>query len=163
MGVFRCLDMEDAYKAIEWRAVFLIAGMMPLGTAMEDTGAASLFAQGMVNMLGNLGPRPVIMGLYAITAIATTIIPTAALVLLMAPIVVETCSNLGVSPHTGMMAIAMAASASFTSPISHPANILVMVPGGYRFVDYVKLGVPLALVVFVAVMITLPVFWPLYP
>jgi len=158
-----CLKMDEAYRAIEWRAVFLIAGMIPLGTAMQDTGAASLVAEAVVDFLGPLGPWPVIIGLYVITAAATTIIPTAALVLLMAPITIQTCTELGVSPLTGMMAIAMAASASFTSPISHPANILVMGPGGYRFVDYLKLGIPLALVVFLAVFAVLPIFWPLHP
>jgi di/tricarboxylate transporter len=158
-----CLKMDEAYRAIEWRAVFLIAGMIPLGLAMQDTGAASLLAEGVVGVLGPFGPWPVIVGLYLVTAAATTIIPTAALVLLMAPITIQTCTELGVSPLTGMMAIAMAASASFTSPISHPANILVMGPGGYRFVDYLKLGIPLALVVFLAVFAVLPLFWPLYP
>ena len=155
--------MDEAYRAIEWRAVFLIAGMIPLGAAMQDSGAASFLAEGVVGFLGPLGPWPVIVGLYVITAVATTIIPTAALVLLMAPITIQTCTELGVSPLTGMMAIAMAASASFTSPISHPANILVMGPGGYRFVDYLKLGIPLALVVFLAVFAVLPIFWPLHP
>lgn len=163
MVLVGCLKMEEAYRAIEWRAVFLIAGMIPLGAAMQDTGAASYLAGGMVSFLGPLGPWPVIVGLYGITALATTIIPTAALVLLMAPITIQTCSELGVSPLTGMMAIAMAASASFTSPISHPANILVMGPGGYRFIDYLKLGIPLALVVFLAVFSVLPIFWPLHP
>jgi di/tricarboxylate transporter len=91
------------------------------------------------------------------------IIPTAALVVLMSPIVLSAMSDMGYAPETAMMAIAMAASASFTSPISHPANILVMGPGGYRFVDYLKVGVPLTIVVFIAVMILLPVFWPLEP
>jgi di/tricarboxylate transporter len=158
-----CLKMDEAYRAIEWRAVFLIAGMIPLGAAMQDSGAASFLAEGVVGFLGPLGPWPVIVGLYLITAVATTIIPTAALVLLMAPITLQTCGELGVSPLTGMMAIAMAASASFTSPISHPANILVMGPGGYRFIDYLKLGIPLALVVFLAVFAVLPIFWPLHP
>jgi di/tricarboxylate transporter len=101
------------------------------------------------------------MGLYAVTATATMIIPTAALVVLMSPIVISATTEMGVAPQTAMMAVAMAASASFTSPISHPANILVMGPGGYRFADYIKLGVPLTLVVFIAVMLLLPVFWPL--
>ena len=163
MVLWGCLTMEEAYEAIEWRAVFLIAGMLPLGTAMQDTGAASFLALGVVGALGPFGPWPVIFGLYVITALATTIIPTAALVLLMAPIMIQSCIDLGVSPQCGMMAVAMAASASFTSPISHPANILVMGPGGYRFVDYVKLGAPLALVVFAVVLVGLPIFWPLYP
>jgi di/tricarboxylate transporter len=91
------------------------------------------------------------------------IIPTAALVVLMSPIVLSAMGEMGYAPETAMMAIAMAASASFTSPISHPANILVMGPGGYRFVDYIKVGVPLTIVVFIAVMIVLPLLWPLVP
>jgi di/tricarboxylate transporter len=158
-----CLNMEQAYRAIDWRAIFLIAGMLPLGTAMQDTGAASYLADQVINLLGDAGPWPVIMGLYVLTAMATMIIPTAALVVLMSPIVLSAMSDLGLQPETAMMAIAMAASASFTSPISHPANILVMGPGGYRFVDYIKVGVPLTLVVFVTVMVLLPILWPLAP
>ena len=158
-----CLNMEEAYRAIDWRAIFLIAGMLPLGTAMQDTGAAQYLANQVMTLLGDAGPWPVIVGLYLLTAMATMIIPTAALVVLMSPIVLSAMNDLGLSPETAMMAVAMAASASFTSPISHPANILVMGPGGYRFVDYLKVGVPLTLVVFAAVMLLLPVFWPLTP
>ena len=135
--------------------------MLPLGIAMQETGAAEYLATKVMTALGDFGPWPVIMGLYAITALATMIIPTAALVVLMSPIVLSACAEMGIAPHTAMMAVAMAASASFTSPISHPANILVMGPGGYRFADYIKLGVPLTLVIFVAVMLLLPIFWPL--
>jgi di/tricarboxylate transporter len=158
-----CLNMEQAYRAIEWRAVFLIAGMLPLGIAMQETGTAEYLAGRVMAGLGDLGPWPVIMGLYAVTALATMIIPTAALVVLMSPIVLSACAEMSIAPQTAMMAVAMAASASFTSPISHPANILVMGPGGYRFADYIRLGVPLTLVVFVAVMLLLPIFWPLTP
>ena len=158
-----CLTMEHAYRAIDWRAIFLIAGMLPLGTAMQDTGAAEYLAAQVMNLLGEAGPWPVIMGLYILTAMATMIIPTAALVVLMAPIVLSAMSEMGLAPETAMMAVAMAASASFTSPISHPANILVMGPGGYRFVDYLKMGVPLTIVVFITVMALLPVLWPLTP
>jgi di/tricarboxylate transporter len=159
MVLTRCLDMEQAYRAIDWRAIFLIAGMLPLGTAMQDTGAATYLADQVMAFLGDAGPWPVIMGLYILTAMATMIIPTAALVVLMAPIVAM--ADMGLQPETAMMAVAMAASASFTSPISHPANILVMGPGGYRFVDYLKVGVPLTIVVFITVMFLLPVLWPL--
>jgi di/tricarboxylate transporter len=103
------------------------------------------------------------MGLYILTAMATMIIPTAALVVLMSPIVLSAMSDMGLAPQTAMMAVAMAASASFTSPISHPANILVMGPGGYRFIDYLKVGVPLTIVVFITVMVLLPILWPLAP
>ncbi len=163
MVLTRCLTMEHAYRAIDWRAIFLIAGMLPLGTAMQETGAATYLADQVMILLGDAGPWPVIMGLYILTATATMIIPTAALVVLMSPIVLSAMADLGLQPETAMMAVAMAASASFTSPISHPANILVMGPGGYRFVDYLKVGVPLTLVVFITVMALLPIFWPLTP
>jgi di/tricarboxylate transporter len=161
MVLTRCLNMEQAYRAIDWKAIFLIAGMLPMGTAMEDTGAASYLATQVMALLGESGPWPVIMGLYVLTAMATMIIPTAALVVLMSPIVLTTMGDMGLQPETAMMAVAMAASASFTSPISHPANILVMGPGGYRFVDYLKVGVPLTIIIFAAAMLLLPVFWPL--
>ncbi|MEE8426514.1 MAG: SLC13 family permease [Woeseiaceae bacterium] len=158
-----CLTMEHAYRAIDWRAIFLIAGMLPLGTAMQDTGAATYLAGQVMTLLGDAGPWPVIMGLYVLTAVATMIIPTAALVVLMSPIVISAMADMGLQPATAMMAVAIAASASFTSPISHPANILVMGPGGYRFVDYLKVGVPLTIVVFIAAMVLLPILWPLAP
>ena len=158
-----CLNMEQAYRAIDWRAIFLIAGMLPLGTAMQESGAAIYLANQVMGLLGDAGPWPVIMGLYILTAMATMIIPTAALVVLMSPIVLSAMSEMGLQPETAMMAVAMAASASFTSPISHPANILVMGPGGYRFVDYLKVGVPLTIVVFITVMFLLPILWPLVP
>jgi di/tricarboxylate transporter len=156
-----CLNMEQAYRAIDWRAIFLIAGMLPLGTAMQETGAATYLANQVMLLLGDAGPWPVIMGLYVLTAMATMIVPTAALVVLMSPIVLSAMADMGLQPETAMMAVAMAASASFTSPISHPANILVMGPGGYRFVDYLKVGVPLTIVVFITVMVLLPILWPL--
>ncbi|MCY3731676.1 MAG: SLC13 family permease [Rhodospirillaceae bacterium] len=161
MVVTRCLSMEEAYRAIDWRAIFLIAGMLPLGTAMQQTGAAEFLAQQTMQLLGPMGPWWVIAGLYLVTAAATMIIPTAALVVLMSPIVLSASTDLGIAPQTAMMAVAMAASASFTSPISHPANVLVMGPGGYRFADSLKLGLPLTVLVFVTVMLLLPVFWPL--
>ncbi len=163
MILTRCLTMDEAYRYIEWKAVFLIAGMLPLGTALEKTGAARLMAEGVVGALGHFGPLAVLFGLLVITFIATSIIPTAALVVLMVPIALKTSAGLGISPHALLMGIAMAASSSFTSPISHPANVLVMGPGGYRFIDYVKVGVPLTLVVLVVLMIMLPIFWPLVP
>jgi di/tricarboxylate transporter len=161
MVISGCLNMEQAYRAIDWRAVFLIAGMLPLGIAMQDTGAATYVAGQFMGLLGGMGPWTVIAGLYVLTSIATMIVPTAALVVLMSPIVLSATAEMGIEPQTAMMAVAMAASASFTSPISHPANILVMGPGGYRFSDYIKVGVPLTLVVFFTVMFLLPIFWPI--
>ena len=162
MVLTRCLSMEDAYRAIDWRAIFLIAGMLPLGTALDQSGAAALLASSTTAALAPLGPWWVIGGLYVITALAVIIIPTTALVVLMAPIVLSACADLGIAPQTAMMAVAMGA-ASLASPISHPANLLVMGPGGYRFTDYLKVGLPLTVLLFVLVMAVLPVLWPLVP
>ena len=163
MVLTQCLTMEDAYRAIDWRSIFLIAGMLPLGNAMLDSGAAQFLAQLTMQYVGPLGPWWVIGGLYVITAAGTMIMPNAALAVLMSPIVLSACADMGIEPQTAMMAVAMAASASFASPISHPANILVMGPGGYRFGDYLRLGLPLTVVVFVTVMVLLPLLWPLTP
>ncbi len=158
-----CLTMEEAYRQIEWKAVFLIAGMLPLGTALDKTGAARLIAEGVVSLVGPFGPKAVMFGMVALTFSATCFVPTAALVVLMAPIALNTSANMGLSPFGMMMAVAMAASASFMTPVSHPANILVMGPGGYRFLDYLKIGGLLTLVIMVVLMVVMPVFWPLVP
>ena len=163
MVLFRCLTMEEAYRAIEWKAVFLIAGMFPLGTALDQSGAAKFLAEGVVASVGPLGPTAVMLALLLLTFLATCFIPTAALVLLLAPIILNTSQQMGVTPYGFMMAMAMAASASFMTPISHPANLLVMGPGGYRFKDYIKVGGLLTLVVMVIIMVVVPLFWPLTP
>lgn len=161
MVLTRCLTMEEAYRSIEWKAVFLIAGLLPLGETLDDTGAARLAAAHIMDATGGLSPRAVLAALMGITFLATSIVPTAALVLLMAPIVLSTAAQLQLSPHALMMGVAMAASSSFTSPVSHPANVLVMGPGGYRFADYLRTGIPLTVVVFIVVILLLPWFWPL--
>jgi di/tricarboxylate transporter len=163
MVLFRCLTMEEAYRAIEWKAVFLIAGMFPLGTALDQSGAAKFLAEGVVTAVGPMGPTAVLLALLLLTFLATCVIPTAALVLLLAPIILNTSQQLGVTPYGFMMAMAMAASASFMTPISHPANILVMGPGGYRFKDYMKVGGLLTLVVLMIIMVVVPLFWPITP
>ncbi len=156
-----CLRMEEAYRAIEWRSVFLIAGMLPLGVAMEQTGAALLLAEGVVESLGRFGPWGIISGLYLITAVSALAIPPPALVVIMSPVALQAAATFDISPHSLMMAIAIAAAACFMSPVSHPANLLVMGPGGYRFRDYLKVGIPMTLVVMAIVLLLLPVIWPL--
>jgi di/tricarboxylate transporter len=161
MVLTRCLTMEQAYRAIDWRAVFLIAGTLPLGIAMAKTGTAQYLAIEMMQAFGGLGAWPIIVGLYVVTALATLVIPTPALVVLMAPICITASRELGIAPQTSLMAVAMAASSAFSTPIAHPANLMVMGPGGYRFADYLRLGVPLTLVVFAAVLVLLRIFWPI--
>jgi di/tricarboxylate transporter len=154
-----CLTMDEAYRSVSWRSIFLIAAMLPTGLALQTTCAATLLAESGLAVLSPFGVWGVIVGLYLVTSIATMIIPTAALVVIMAPIAITSSTQIGLSPHAAMMAVAIAASASFTSPIAHPANILVMGPGGYRFADYVKVGVPLTIVVMIVALIVLPFVW----
>jgi len=155
-----CLSMEEAYRAIEWKVVFLIACMLPLGVALEKTGVAHMAAEALIAMVGNLGPRWVVAALFLVTVLATQVIPTSALVVLMSPVALDTAADLHISPHLLMMTVAMAASASFASPLSHPAHLLVMGPGGYRFSDYVKMGVPLTFIALVVCVWLLPIIWP---
>jgi len=160
MVLVGCVSMEEAYRAIEWKVVFLIASMLPLGAAIESSGAAGMAAQALIAGVGDLGPRWVIGALFTVTVIGTQVVPTAALVVLMAPIALSASSTLGISPHLLMMTVAMAASASYASPLSHPAHLLVMSPGGYRFLDYVKVGVPVTLLALAVSVGLLPVMWP---
>jgi di/tricarboxylate transporter len=160
MILTRCLTMEEAYRAIEWKAVFLIAGMLPLGIAMEQTGAARFLAEGMVGLVGGLGPLAVTAGLFLLAALASQVMPNPAVAVLLAPIALNTANDLGISPYPLMMAVAVSASAAFLSPVGHSANVLVMGPGGYRFADYTKVGIPLTLVVLAVVLVVLPIFWP---
>jgi len=158
-----CLDMEEAYRFIEWKAVFLIAGMLPLGIAMEQSGAARFLAESMVAAVGRLGPMAVLAGLFAVTALAAQVIPTHAVAVLMAPLAFNIASAQGISPYALAMVVAFSTSASFLLPVGHPANVLIMGPGGYRFTDYAKVGIPLTLVMLVVVLLVVPRFWPLFP
>ncbi len=163
MILIGCLKMEAAYRVIEWKAVFLIAGMLPLGVAMERTGAARFLAEGMVGLVGGLGPLAVIASLFILTAMASQVMPNAAVAVLLAPVALNTANDLAISPYALMMTVAVAASASFLSPVAHPSNVLILGPGGYRFTDYVRVGLPLTIVVMIVVLLVLPVFWPLFP
>ncbi len=161
MILTRCLTMDEAYKFIEWRAVFLIAGMLPLGLAMQQSGAASFLTEGVVSAVGGFGPYAVVAALYLVTAFGAQVMPTAAVAILMAPIAYNTAGDLGLSPYALLMTVALSASASFMSPVAHPANVLIMGPGGYRFTDYIKVGLPLTAVCLLVVLLVLPLVWPL--
>lgn len=161
MVLGRCLNMEQAYKAIHWRSIVLLAGMMPLGAAMQGSGTAAFLSQQLLQMTGGYSPWVTIAGLYFLAVLGTLIIPTVVLVVLMAPIALSISIAMGVQPHAAMMAVALAASASVASPVAHPTNVLVMGPGGYRFTDFLKLGLPLTLIIFVVGAVLMPFVWPL--
>jgi di/tricarboxylate transporter len=159
MVLSHCISMDEAYRAIDWQVVFVIAGMLPLGVALDQSGAAALVAQSVLGSLGDLGPRAVMAGLFFLTVFAAQAMPAPAVVVLISPVALSAAATAGVSPYTLMMTVALAASASFASPV-HPAQLLVMGPGGYRFSDYVRVGAPLTIVTFLVVMGLVPLMWP---
>lgn len=160
MVITGCLTMDEAYHSIEWRAVFLVAGTLPLGIALEKTGTASLLARLMVDAVGALGPMALLAGFYVMTNLLTQFMSNAASTVLIAPIAIGAAQQIGSEPQALLMAVAVAASAGFLTPVAHQSNVLVMGPGGYRFGDYFKVGLPLNLLVFVIVLLIVPLLWP---
>jgi di/tricarboxylate transporter len=163
MVLMGCLTMDEAYRYIEWKAVFLIAGMLPLGIALEETGAAAFLAETMLEAIGGYGPFVVLAGIFALTALLAQFMPNPVVAVLLGPIALNTAAGFGISPYAFVMAVALAASASFLTPIAHPANILVMGPGGYRFTDYIKAGLPMLFLLLITAVVVLPILWPFTP
>ena len=157
------INMDQAYQAIDWRIVFLVAGMLPMGIAMTKTGAAAYLADGLIGMLGPAGPLVLLGGLVTVAVLLTQVMSGAAVAAVVAPIAIQVAQELGVDPRAMAMGIALATSMAFVTPLGHPVNLLVMGPGGYRFRDYLKVGLPLVAILFVVVMLLLPVIWPLVP
>ncbi len=160
MIITRCLTVEEAYRSIEWKAVFLIAAMLPLGLAMQSTGAASLIAGIVIEAVGSFGPTAILAGLMVMTLILNQFIPSPVNAVVMAPIAIASAANLGISPYPFVMGIVYSVASSFMTPVSHPINVLIMSPGGYRFGDYIKNGLPLTLIVLVVSVLLLPVLFP---
>lgn len=162
MVITGCLTMDEAYQSIDWRSVFLIAGMLPLGLAMESTGTARFLAERLVGLVGNLGPLAVLAGIYILASLITEPMSNAAATVLIAPISIDVALSLGADPRPFVLAVVIGASTSFLTPVGHQSNILVMEPGGYRFSDYTKVGAPLNVVLLIAILIFLPLIWPLF-
>jgi di/tricarboxylate transporter len=158
-----CLSIEEAHESIDWRTVFLVAGMLPLGMAMEATGAAQYLADNMVEALGDYGPTALLAGVYLLAALITQAMSNAAAIVLIVPIAVNTALALGANHLTFTMAVVIGAATSFLSPVGHKANVLVFGPGGYRFFDYARVGALLTVALLIVSMIFLPLFWPLFP
>lgn len=155
------LSMDEAYDAIQWKSVFLIAGMLPMGIAMQNSGTALFLAESIVNLVGSWGTVAVMMGIFLMTALTTEVMSNAAATVLVTPIAIDAARNLGANPQTFVMAVVIAAATSFLMPIGHQANVLVFGPGGYKFGDYTKVGVWLNIIIFFVVLVFLPLIWPL--
>jgi di/tricarboxylate transporter len=157
-----CLNMDEAYQSIEWRSVFLIAGMLPLGTAMESTGTARFLADLLVDVLGSLGPLAILAGIYILAGLITEPMSNAAATVLMVPIAIDVALGLGANPQPFVLATVIGASTSFLTPVGHQANVLVFGPGGYRFFDYTRVGALLNLAILIVTLVFLPLIWPLF-
>ncbi|MCO5206315.1 MAG: SLC13 family permease [Anaerolineae bacterium] len=160
MIVFRCLTMDEAYRSINWPSIILIAGMIPMSTALEKVGVVDAAANGLVDTLGAVGPIAVMAGLFVLTTGFTQVISNTATTVIVAPIALTAAQSLGVQPQAFMMAVAIAASMAFATPVASPTNTLVMSAGSYRFNDFARIGLPLLVISLIASLIFLPLLWP---
>ncbi len=156
-----CLrSADEAYKSINWESIVLIGAMLPMATAFEKTGIDQLISGGLISQLGDLGPYALMAGLYVCTSIVTFFVSNTATAVLFAPIAVQAASGIGVNASPFLLAVAVAASMCFASPFSTPPNAIVMKPGGYTFMDYIKIGLPLQIILGIVMIISLPYLFP---
>ena len=162
--ITRCVTEQQAYRGIDWVTIFLFAGMMPVATAMDKSGAGKLIAETVVGIMGG-NPSPLVVTgiLFALSCGLTQFMSNTASAALLCPIGISIAEQIGAQPHAVLMAIAVAASCAFATPVGTPPNTLVLGPGGYRFKDYVIAGTPLILVCFVVSLIVIPIVWPFFP
>ena len=161
MIITGCLPLRDAYRAMQGNVLILIVGTIALGTAMEKTGTAKFYAQQFISLLRNAGPVAILAGLIVFTSLSTQLLSNNATAVLLMPIAVSVALELGVNPKPFIVAVCFGASACFATPVGYQTNLLVYGPGGYRFNDYLKLGIPLNLIVFIMGSIFIPLLWPL--
>ncbi len=155
----RILTVEQSYRAIDWTTVILVGALMPLSTAMVQTGAAQLMAEGLVELVGDAGPVALLAGLFVLTAVMGQLISNTATALIVIPIGLAAATSMGISPRPILMSTAVAAAGAFLTPIATPTNLMVMGPGGYAFGDYWKLGLPLLIWFFVVSVFLVPLIW----
>jgi di/tricarboxylate transporter len=155
-----CLKPEEGYAALQWRVLFLLAGVLVLGTAMEKTGAADYLAGSVIRVLGPLGPYVVLSALYLLTSLLTEAMSNNATAVLLTPIALVAAESMGVNPRPFLMAVAFAASASFMTPVGYQTNTLIYAPGKYKFADFLRVGTPLNLLFWLLATFLIPIFWP---
>jgi di/tricarboxylate transporter len=154
------ITLEEAYEAIEWKVIFLLAGVLTLGIALEKTGAALLLSNILVSGVGQWGPTALLSAIFFLTMMLTNVMSNNATAALLAPIAIVTAESTGLSPRPFLMAVMFAASLSFMSPVGYQTNTLIYGPGQYRFSDFVRVGTPLNILFWVLSTWLIPVFWP---
>jgi len=159
MIVLRVVSVQQAYRGISWTTVLLVAGLIPLSTAITDSGAAQKIADLLVDAVGDAGPTVLLVALFIVTVTFGQLISNTATALVMIPIAVSAAGQLDISARPVLMSVCVAASASFLTPVATPANMMVMGPGGYRFGDYWKLGLPMIVVFFAVSVGLVPLIW----
>ena len=159
MVLTRCLRIEDAYHAINWQVIFLLAGILPLGIAMQKSGAAGNIAGNAVGMVGYLGPVAVLAVVYLMTSVMTDTMSNNAAAVLLAPIAISTAEQMGVDPRPLLMAITFAASTGFSTPVGYQTNTMIYNPGGYKYTDFLRTGIPLSFLFWILSVIFIPRFW----
>jgi len=161
MVLIRTMNMDQAYRAIDWRSLFLVAGMLPVGVALNKTGASTMFANVILSSLGGAGHLVLLAGFVLLTVALTQIINGAAAVTVIAPIAIVTAQKVGMEPRSVAMAVAIASSMAFMSPLGHAVNVMVMGAGGYTFRDYARVGIPLTILLVIILLIILPFVMPI--
>lgn len=161
MVVTGCLTIDEAYRAVEWRVIFLIAGMLPAGIALTRSGAAEWLGQLLVTSLAQWGALVLTGGMLLSAILLSQVMSGQVTAVILTPIAVAAARQVGAEPRAFAMAVAMGCGMVFATPSAHPVNVFVMGPGGYRARDFLRVGLPLTLVLSLTVLIVLPIFWPL--
>jgi di/tricarboxylate transporter len=161
MVLGRCLTIEEAYQAINWKVVFLLGGMIPLGISLEQSGATTWLVNSLLQPILGFGPLLVLAVVYLITAVLTEAVSNNAAAVILAPIAISLAVSMNVDPRPFLVAITFAASTSFATPIGYQTNTMVYAPGGYRFSDFTRVGIPLNLIFWGLAVLLIPMLWPM--
>jgi di/tricarboxylate transporter len=158
--VLRCLDPEEAYESVDWRVVMLLAGVLPLGIALERSGGADWMAQNAIGLFSQFGPVVTLSVIYLLTAVLTEVMSNNAAAVLVVPVAIAAAESLGVDAKPFLVAVAFAASTSFATPVGYQTNAMVYAAGGYRFTDFTRIGVPLNLIFWAMATMLIPQYFP---
>jgi di/tricarboxylate transporter len=161
MVISGCMDMKQAYNSVDWKSILLIAGMLPMSTALQQVGLVQIGSEWVASTLGGWGTVTIMAALFLITSLFTQVISNTATTVLIAPVALSLSLRLGYPPQAFLMLVALAASTAFASPVASPVNTLVMAAGSYRFRDFAKAGFPLIILSMILTILILPLLWPL--